>query len=157
MSHNLRSESGTRDKNLILVSNNSDIFGEGASLGMLMSRNSSCNGPEYKRNSSINNSLFQNFHQEQKPKEHKAGHLTDAQKYAQECLEYEKYQFDEKIRLIIHRMAILSYHTFKDKLEHSFLTFFIERFLCTLSKKLLLNRFELLFLEYVFEESKWKY
>lgn len=29
--------------------------------------------------------------------------------------------------------------------------------LCVLAKKLLLNRFELLFLEYVLEESKWRY
>jgi hypothetical protein len=141
MTHNSRSETGNRDKNLILVSNSSDIFGDVSSLGMLMSRNSSYNGPEYRRNSSANN-LFQNFTQEHKPKdERKEEHLTDAQRYAQECLEYEKYQFDEKIRLIIHRMAILAYHSCKDKMDHSFLTFFIERFLCTLSKKLLLNRF----------------
>lgn len=54
-------------------------------------------------------------------------------------------------------MAIKAYLNLKDKNDHPFLSFFIQRFLCIISKKLLLNRFELLFLEYVFEESKWKY
>lgn len=63
MAHNSRTDSGiNRDKNLILVSNNSDIFGEN-NLGSLLSRNSSYNPPDYRRNSSVNN-LFQNFTQE---------------------------------------------------------------------------------------------
>ena len=57
----------------------------------------------------------------------------------------------------MHRITINSYHNFKDRAEHTFLTFFIERFLCTLAKKLLLNRFELLFLSYICQDSKWKY
>ena len=83
--------------------------------------------------------------------------LTESQKYAKECLEYEKSQFDDKIRLIIHRMSILAYHSVKERDEHPFLAFSLERFLCTIAKKLMLNRFELLFLEYVLEESKWRY
>lgn len=54
-------------------------------------------------------------------------------------------------------MAILAYHSVRDKDDHPFLTFSLERFLCTIAKKLMLNRFELLFLEYVLEESKWRY
>lgn len=146
-----------KGKNLILVSNNSDIFGE-IPFGLLISRNSSHGAPDFRRSSSIGN-LFAGFQKESAFKEEPKAEevMTDAQRYAQECLEYEKYQFDDKIRLIIHRMAILAYHSFREKTDHLFLTFFIERFLCTLAKKLLLNRFELLFLEYVFEECKWRY
>ena len=97
MAHYSKTDSGVnRDKNLILVSNNSDHFGDNG-LGLLLSRNSSINlPPDYRRNSSANN-LFQGFTQENKPKEEppkKEEHLSDAQKYAQECLEYEKYHFD---------------------------------------------------------------
>lgn len=85
MAHNSRSDSGlNRDKNLILVSNNSDIFGEN-NLTSLLSRNSSYNPADYRRNSSVNN-LFQNFTQETRNKEEpvkREEHLTDAQKYAQ--------------------------------------------------------------------------
>lgn len=54
-------------------------------------------------------------------------------------------------------MSILAYSSFKEKADHVYLTFFVERMLCVLAKKLLLNKFELFFLEYVFEESKWRY
>lgn len=115
MAHNSRADSGVnRDKNLILVSNNSDYFGEN-NLGTMLSRNSSYNQSDYRRNSNVSN-LFQNFHQEVRPRPEavkREDQQTDAQRYAQECLEYEKYLFDEKIRLIIHRMAILAYHNFK--------------------------------------------
>lgn len=152
MSLNPKLQSGaSRDKNLILVSNSSDLFAD-TPLNMLLSRNSSHNISDYRRNSSYSN-LFPTFTQETRLKEQpakKQEFLTDAQKYAQQCLEYEKYAFDEKIRLLIHRMAILAYQNFKDKIDHPFLTFFIQRFLCTLAKKILLNRFELLFLEYIF-------
>jgi hypothetical protein len=54
-------------------------------------------------------------------------------------------------------MSVICYHTFRDRNDHLFLTFFVERLLCALAKKLLLNKFELLFLEYIFEETKWRY
>lgn len=54
-------------------------------------------------------------------------------------------------------MSIVCYHSLRDRNEHVFLTFFVERLLCALAKKLLMNRFELLFLEYVLEETKWQY
>jgi len=54
-------------------------------------------------------------------------------------------------------MSIKAYQNFRDRNEQKFLSFFIQKLLCIISKKLLLNRFELLFLEYVFEETKWKY
>jgi hypothetical protein len=54
-------------------------------------------------------------------------------------------------------MAIRAYQNFKEKSEHRFLSFSIQKMLGIIAKKLLLNRFELLFLEYVFEETKWKF
>lgn len=54
-------------------------------------------------------------------------------------------------------MAILGYHWFRERNDHPFFTFCLERMLCVLAKKLLLNRFELLFLEYILEESKWRF
>lgn len=83
--------------------------------------------------------------------------MDDAQRYAQECLEYEKYEFEDKGRSIVQRMAVLGYHCFRERNDHPFLAFCLERMLCVLAKKLLLNRFELLFLEYVLEETKWRY
>ena len=88
---NHKTDSGiSKDKNLILVSNNSDMFGDTGNINFLLSRNSSHNVPEYRRNSSVGN-LFPGFTQENKGKEEtvrKDDHLTDAQRYAQECLEY---------------------------------------------------------------------
>jgi hypothetical protein len=83
--------------------------------------------------------------------------VDEAQRYAQECLEYEKYEFEDKARAVVQRMAVLAYNCFRERTDHPFLTFCIERILCVLAKKLLLNRFELLFLEYVLEETKWRY
>lgn len=54
-------------------------------------------------------------------------------------------------------MAIRAYQHFKDKNQHDFLSFSIQKLLGIIAKKMLLNRFELLFLEYVFEETKWKF
>ena len=68
MSHNKKSESGvTKDKNLVLISNNSaDIFDPPAFS--MLSRNSSLGMSEFRRNSSHNN-LFPAFNQEPKIKE----------------------------------------------------------------------------------------
>ena len=69
MSHNKKTESGvTKDKNLVLISNNSaDIFDPPA-FNMGLSRNSSLGLSEFKRNSSHNN-LFPAFNQESRIKE----------------------------------------------------------------------------------------
>lgn len=166
MALSAKKSADSRGKNLILVSNNSDVFSE-IPGHLLFGRSASKNGPDLQPANSTN--LFQNFHDPEREKERgeregrgrellRRGEAVDeGQRYAQECLEYEKYVFDDKVRFIIHRMSILAYSAFKEKAEHVYLTFFIERMLCVLAKKLLLNKFELLFLEYVFEESKWRY
>lgn len=59
--------------------------------------------------------------------------------------------------MILKRMAIKAYNICKNEKEGQFFCFPIQRLLVTISKKLLLNRFELLFLQYVFEETKWRY
>ena len=67
MAQNGKVESGSgSNKNLILVSHNSDIFAD-APLNMLLSRNSSHN-MDYKRNSSVSN-LFPAFTQESRVRE----------------------------------------------------------------------------------------
>jgi hypothetical protein len=38
-------------------------------------------------------------------------------------------------------MAVVCYHSFRDRTDHPFLTFFVERLLCALAKKMLLNKF----------------
>jgi hypothetical protein len=58
--------SANKDKNLILVAHNSDIFSDS-----LYPRNSSFGGLEIRRNSSHNN-LFPTFHQENRYKEEPA-------------------------------------------------------------------------------------
>jgi hypothetical protein len=61
MTHNPKSDSAVnKDKNLILVSSNSDIFGEGP-MAALFSRNSSYNTQEFRRNSSFRD-ILPNFH-----------------------------------------------------------------------------------------------
>lgn len=169
MAHSAKKSADSRGKNLILVSNNSDVFSD-IPGHLLFGRSASKNAPELAAGPSTN--LFQNFHEPERERERerekgqekgrgewaRRGEAVDeGQRYAQECLEYEKYSFDEKVRFIIHRMSILAYSAFKEKADHVYLTFFVERMLCVLAKKLLLNKFELLFLEYVFEESKWRY
>jgi hypothetical protein len=149
-----RRSTDSRGKNLILVSNHSELFSD-IPPNMLFPRSSSRNHPEYTHQTPSN--LFQNFQDPEREGRSRQETLKveepvdQVQKYAQECLEYEKYIFDDKIRLIAHRMSIICYHTFRDRNDHVFLTFFVERLLCALAKKLLMNKFELLFLEYIFE------
>ena len=68
MSH-AKTESGVvKDKNLVLISNNSaDIFDPPA-FNMMLSRNSSLGISDFRRKSSHSN-LFPAFHQEIRPKE----------------------------------------------------------------------------------------
>jgi hypothetical protein len=47
-------------------------------------------------------------------------------------------------------MAIKAYSIFKSEKEGQFFVFPIQRLLVAIAKKMLLNRFELLFLQYVF-------
>ena len=64
MNLNLKSDSSaSKDKNLILVANNSDLYSDS-----LYPRNSSFGGLDIRRNSSHNN-LFPTFHQENRIKE----------------------------------------------------------------------------------------
>lgn len=72
-------------------------------------------------------------------------------------MEYEKYLFDSRIKMIIKRMAIKAYNIFKNEKDGQFFVFPIQRLLTTIAKKLLLNRFELFFLQYALEETKWRY
>lgn len=67
--------------------------------------------------------------------------VNTAQTYERECLEYEKYLFDSRIKMIIKRMAIKAYNIFKNEKEGQFFVFPIQKLLVTIAKKLLLNRF----------------
>ena len=54
-------------------------------------------------------------------------------------------------------MAIKAYNLFRNEKDSPFFAFPLQKLLAIIAKKLLLNRFELLFLEYAFEITKWKY
>lgn len=153
MAHRPKKSGDARERNLILVANHS----EGLDIPQLFPSRTSSRAPIDPPN------LFQSFHDPERRQPEPQSHLRreevvdEGQRYAQECLEYEKYEFEGKGRAIVQRMAILGYHSFRERNEHPFFAFSIERMLCVLAKKLLLNRFELLFLEYALEESKWRY
>jgi hypothetical protein len=54
-------------------------------------------------------------------------------------------------------MAVKAYCLFKAEKEGPFFVLPVQRLLLTVAKKMLLNRFELFFLQFVFEETKWHY
>lgn len=54
-------------------------------------------------------------------------------------------------------MAVKAYNLFKGDKEGQFFVFPLQKLLVTIAKKLLLNRFELLFLQYALEETKWRF
>jgi hypothetical protein len=147
MAHRPKKSADARERNLILVASPSDAFPD---LSQLLPSASS-------RHIDPNSNLFQSFRDPERDRPRPEPLVDEGQRYAQECLEYEKFEFDGRARSLVQRMAILGYNWFRERSDSPFLTFCLERMLCVLAKKLLLNRFELLFLEYVLEESKWRY
>ena len=96
--------------------------------------------PIIKHLESSEGNIFKGFHQDEPIKTPPPKtNLTDA--YAIECLEYEKYSFDSRIKLIIKKMSIQAYNLYRNEKESEFIVFPIQKLLTTIAKKLLLNRF----------------
>jgi hypothetical protein len=102
-----------RERNLILVANPSDAFPD---IPQLIPSTSS-------RNADLTLNLFQNFRDPERDRHRPEPVIDEAQRYAQECLEYEKFEFEGKARPLVQRMAILGYHWFRDRNDSPFLTF----------------------------------
>lgn len=93
-------------------------------LGMLTRRVSSehpdlfagmSNAPMLPQRQESQGNIFTGFHNDYEPVRPTAVRANMGESYAMECLEYEKYLFDNRIRLIIKKMSVHSYNIFRNE------------------------------------------